>query len=361
MPVAFRTIDQRIALAPQSRPSPARLLAALLAAVLAGAALVEGVQLARDTAPAPGRSPRISAPGHGSPPPTAGGEQASLRPAPVLQFLKLSPEDAYLKNAAIPDSKIADTPARPFYLSTAAPVDGGMSRHCLAQAVYYEAASESLEGQKAVAQVVLNRVRDRRFPKTVCDVVFEGSGLRTGCQFSFTCDGSLDRPPSPAPWLRAQAVADAALDGEVMKAIGHATHYHTVWVTPYWGAGLTKWGRLGAHIFYRWSGGGAPVAIGLHPDGPAVPHLLDKGAAGSPDLIEAAAPVVAAAEPAPAPASILPVAIASAPLVGWPFPAGPAAGASALAHPPGVADAPYKTVRPSGGLDGPHFAARDHR
>ena len=363
MPVSFRMAGQPTVSALQTPLSSARLGAALLAALFAGTALVEAVRLARDTAPA--SSPRIRI---ADPSATSGsqvvGEPTRPRPAPVLRFLKLSPADAYLKNAAIPDSKIADTPARPFYLATATPADAEGSSHCLAQAVYYEAASESLDGQRAVAQVVLNRVRDRRFPKTVCGVVFEGSGLRTGCQFSFTCDGSLSRTPSPAAWLRAQAVADAALGGDVMKAIGHATHYHTVWVTPYWGAGLTKWGRLGAHIFYRWTGGGAPAAIGLNPDRGPAPRLLDIAAADRPASIEAANSAVMTAEPAPAPIAALAASAppaASTPPAAWPPLLEPAVRSTVPAKPLGVSDAPYQAVRPRGGLDGPHFAARDHR
>ena len=121
-------------------------------------------------------------------------------------------------------------------------------------AVYYEAASESDEGEAAVAQVILNRVRHPLFPKTVCGVVFQGSTLPTGCQFTFTCDGSLARRPSPAGWKRASEIAERALDGYVMKAVGEATHYHTMWVVPYWQPTLVKLTQIGAHIFYRWSG-----------------------------------------------------------------------------------------------------------
>jgi hypothetical protein len=126
---------------------------------------------------------------------------------------------------------------------------------CLTAAVYYESAYETPAGQAAVAQVVLNRVRHPAFPKTVCAVVLQGSERRTGCQFTFTCDGALATPPNPGVWLRARAVAAAALAGKVEKSVGHATHYHTVWVRPYWAPSLTKVNVIGAHIFYRWAGG----------------------------------------------------------------------------------------------------------
>ncbi|MGZ8362378.1 MAG: cell wall hydrolase [Caulobacteraceae bacterium] len=132
---------------------------------------------------------------------------------------------------------------------------GGTEREkaveCLTAAVYYEAANEPDAGQQAVAQVVLNRVRSPAYPKSVCGVVFQGSERRTGCQFTFTCDGSLYRKPSVGGWARAKAVAEAALDGRVAAGVSTATHYHASYVHPYWGPTLVKLGQIGAHIFYR--------------------------------------------------------------------------------------------------------------
>jgi hypothetical protein len=128
---------------------------------------------------------------------------------------------------------------------------------CLAQAIWYEAASESEAGQRAVAQVVLNRVAHPSWPASVCGVVYQGAGLSTGCQFSFACDGSLSRrrPAShkgSAPgWASANRIAREALGGAVYSAIGHATHYHTLFVDPYWARTLEPVGVIGAHIFYR--------------------------------------------------------------------------------------------------------------
>lgn len=125
---------------------------------------------------------------------------------------------------------------------------------CMTAAIYYEAASEPVTGQRAVAQVILNRVRHPAFPDTVCGVVFQGSERATGCQFTFTCDGSLGRAPSKGLWLRAQSVAAAALGGVVEKSVGHATHYHATYVLPYWAPKLTKLTTIGSHIFYQWNG-----------------------------------------------------------------------------------------------------------
>jgi hypothetical protein len=121
---------------------------------------------------------------------------------------------------------------------------------CLTQAVYYEARGEDLAGQQAVAQVVLNRLSDPKFPKSVCAVVYQGSELNTGCQFTFTCDGSLSHAPSGAAWLRAEEVAQHALAGRVFAGVGAATHYHNEHVAPYWRTSLTELTQVGRHIFY---------------------------------------------------------------------------------------------------------------
>ena len=133
-------------------------------------------------------------------------------------------------------------------------LDRARAQQCLTMAIYYEAASEPDAGQRAVAQVVLNRVAHPTYPDTVCGVVFQGSERATGCQFSFTCDGSLARKPAKMWWDRAASVARAALAGGVYAPVGLATHYHTVQVHPYWADSLDHVGTIGAHRFYRWRG-----------------------------------------------------------------------------------------------------------
>ena len=141
-------------------------------------------------------------------------------------------------------------------------IDRARALHCLTSAVYYEAASEPDAGQRAVAQVVLNRVAHPSYPGTVCGVVFQGSERRTGCQFSFTCDGALARIPSRFFWMRAEGVARAALSGYVERSAGLATHYHTIQVHPYWADSLAHLGTIGLHRFYRFGGAaGAPAAF----------------------------------------------------------------------------------------------------
>ena len=184
-------------------------------------------------------------------------------PAPEPLVLEaVAPETAVAMNAAIPLSQGYNPPARRFDLRTRSYVDKLRSLDCLTTAIYYEAASESDDGQRAVAQVVLNRVRHPTYPNSVCGVVYQGSERTTGCQFSFTCDGSLARVPSAAGWARARRIAAAALAGSVYAPVGLATHYHTFRVLPHWARSLVKSAVIGAHIFYRWNGGwGGPAAF----------------------------------------------------------------------------------------------------
>jgi hypothetical protein len=187
--------------------------------------------------------------------------QAELPPVEPLKLQAVAPEDARAINAGIPFSTAPNPAARAFRLygngdSQARAVD------CLAAAVYYEAGDDAV-GQRAVAQVVINRVRHPAFPKTVCGVVFQGQERSTGCQFTFTCDGAMLRyAPGPAAWQRARDVARLALNGSIYKPVGHATHYHTDWVVPYWSSSLDKITAVDTHLFFRWAGWwGTPPAF----------------------------------------------------------------------------------------------------
>ena len=144
--------------------------------------------------------------------------------------------------------------APPFLAQMRSQDDAARATECLTAAVYYEARSEAVDGQRAVAQVVLNRVRDRAFPHSICGVVYQGSNRRTGCQFSFACDGSMAYRRDPSAWERARMVAEAALAGSVYAPVGAATFYHTGAVLPWWASSLSRIGSVGAHIFYRWRG-----------------------------------------------------------------------------------------------------------
>jgi spore germination cell wall hydrolase CwlJ-like protein len=189
----------------------------------------------------------------------AGQPISLVAPQALKQF---SAAEAQAANAQVPFSTLPNPPAKAFNLATNNPDDRARALTCLTMAVYYEAANQGPDGEAAVAQVVLNRLRHPLFPKTVCGVVFEGASLPTGCQFTFACDGSLARRPSAAGWKQAAQIAERALDGYVQKSVGEATHYHTVWVVPYWQSSVVKLTQIGAHIFYRWPGGlGEPSAF----------------------------------------------------------------------------------------------------
>lgn len=180
---------------------------------------------------------------------------------PDLGFRRATSQTAQEINALRPLSKLPIRPMKPFSLAVDGS-DGARALRCLSQAVYYEAAREPQSGKEAVAQVVLNRMRHPAYPKSVCGVVFQGSGRTTGCQFSFTCDGSMRWAPEPGLWAQAQAVARRALGGFVQKEVGSATHYHADYVAPYWAPTLVKMRKVGAHIFYRWTGPwGEPAAF----------------------------------------------------------------------------------------------------
>ena len=186
----------------------------------------------------------------------------NLPAPPPLLVRQLAPEDALSINRSIPIADLPNPAARPFDLGRADAATRSRALECLTSAIYYEAGSESREGQQAVAQVVLNRLRHPAFPASVCDVVYQGSTRVTGCQFTFTCDGSLARRPSIHGWTRARRVAAAALAGTVYRPAGNATHYHAAYVVPYWASSLTKNAVVGAHIFYRWAGGwGRPASF----------------------------------------------------------------------------------------------------
>lgn len=185
------------------------------------------------------------------------------RPAPQPARLALAAAPAIDSAVAAPRPTKVNPPAR-LRLASVRPAPAFDSRsatrrdlECLTAAVYYEARGESSAGQAAVAQVILNRVRDPRFPKSVCSVVYQGAGGR-GCQFSFACDGVIDRAGGGAAWTRARYVATRALSGFVMAEVGNATHFHATRVSPGWGSGLRQVARIGLHVFYRPSRGGAP-------------------------------------------------------------------------------------------------------
>lgn len=190
-----------------------------------------------------------------------GGVQAAPPAPPPLIMRQIAPVQAVKLNAEIPLAGGANPAAAPFRF-TGNSAARAQAVDCLASAVYYEAGNQDADGERAVAQVVLNRVRHPAFPASVCGVVYQGSTRATGCQFTFTCDGSLGRRPDAAGWKRAVGIAQAALSGSVYAPVGWATHYHADYVVPYWASSLAKSAIVGEHLFYRWAGGwGKPAAF----------------------------------------------------------------------------------------------------
>lgn len=233
---------------------------------------------------------------------------------PGSAFYYLAPEDltaAPLDPGAHWDAEAAAGPAARALRAAGSLLDRTRALTCLTQAIYYEAASEPDAGQRAVAQVVLNRVAHPAYPHTVCGVVYQGAERTTGCQFTFACDGALARIPNRLFWLRAESVARSALAGYVYAPVGLATHYHTIAVHPYWADSLNFIGTIGAHRFYRFGGpagalatfnpavyrGGEPLAAPpprsadpVLPDAALDPLAIERAfAAGNPSAVTAPA------------------------------------------------------------------------
>ena len=178
----------------------------------------------------------------------------AINPGSAFQQLVLAAASAPAAAASgDDDTNLAAAP--PFYLHAASPAEADRAVRCLTDAIYYEAANEPQEGQRAVAQVVVNRVRDPHFPKSVCGVVYEGWQRSTGCQFSFVCDGSIRRRHADqALWNRLKPLAKDALNGYVVPEVGSATHYYAQYVRPNWVGTVSQITQIGAHIFCSWKG-----------------------------------------------------------------------------------------------------------
>lgn len=208
-------------------------------------------------------------------PPTAAASLIAATSGDELIHNRAIGDQAKMINAAMPFSTAPITASRPFDLSDSDPLDRRRALLCMTQAVYYEAGYESAQGRRAVAQVVLNRMRHPAFPKSICGVVYQGASQPV-CQFSFVCDGSLYRRPALGAWQEAEKIAVAAIDGFVERSVGAATHYHADYVAPYWAPKLTKLAQIGAHIFYRWPGawGSTAAFTGRYIGEPADPLAL---------------------------------------------------------------------------------------
>jgi hypothetical protein len=218
---------------------------------------------------------------------------------------------AIAANANLPIAALPSPAAAAYAFRPTTPVDQMRSLDCLTQAIYYEAGNQSEDGQRAVAQVVLNRVRHPAWPNTVCGVVYQGA-MRPGggCQFTFTCDGSLMRTPVTSLWIRARQYAAEALAGRTFAGVGLSTFYHANYVFPGWAPRLVKTATIGAHIFYRLPGlagaagafsdayaGGVPVVRGSN-------YMARASGGAIPAIAEAPVFASESYRPAPAPAPV---------------------------------------------------------
>ncbi len=217
---------------------------------------------------------------------------------------RLRPAQSGLRRASLTGA--GGPAARPFRLDNA--LDASRDLECLTQAVYYEARGEGRDGQRAVAQVVLNRVRHAAFPKTICGVVFQGANRRTGCQFSFTCDGSMRGNVNRAAWNRARDIAGKALSGAVYAPVGNATHFHTTGVAPGWRLSMTRVTQVGDHLFYRFGGRSGSTAAFSYAARPSMdadaPRLIQASMDPTGPVMEAGAvayTMLTAQDSAPAP------------------------------------------------------------
>ena len=173
---------------------------------------------------------------------------ASTTPAPA----DATPVEADLSPGA-PPANVSRVPQdRPNYAALISPEGAAREKRCLAEAVYFEARSEPVAGQAAVAQVVLNRVRSGLYPSSICGVVYQNRRHYNACQFSFACEGRALRVTEPDAWRTAVKVADDVASGATyLSDVGGATHYHANYVRPRWARSLVKMDVIGHHVFYK--------------------------------------------------------------------------------------------------------------
>ncbi|WP_295170732.1 cell wall hydrolase [uncultured Brevundimonas sp.] len=195
--------------------------------------------------------------------------QNTVRTSTVESAATIAPP-AYNPSKARPLSAARGYRAPRLDLSTPANVPGDPLA-CLTQAIYYEARNESEEGQAAVAEVVLNRAGSGRYPRDICQVVYQRNS-RT-CQFTFTCDGSIGRSPiNMTAWARAERIARSVYAGEAKALLPRSSvNYHANYVRPTWSRRMERVRRIGAHIFY-----GSPLNGGVEPgaEAPRAPQGL---------------------------------------------------------------------------------------
>lgn len=205
------------------------------------------------------------------------GPTGDVEPGPRMSVASINPATAAALDAIAGIAPpMETTPSVPMpavaseqlaYARATAPVTGGFATGtamevsskelwCLASAIYFEARGETYRGQVAVAQVVLNRVKDYRYPDTICGVVYQNQNRRNSCQFSFACDGIPETISDRKSWAQAEDIAKRYTGGELyLTEVGGATHYHATYVRPAWAPRMNKVTQIGLHVFYKFKSG----------------------------------------------------------------------------------------------------------
>jgi spore germination cell wall hydrolase CwlJ-like protein len=238
----FEEVRQRIAALRKPADDP----------VVLAQSQVEIAELEVDIEDAPEGGPRISVAAIDAP--------AAMPPSSALAAIaEVAPSDDALLPAT-PSTQLA-------YARATAPISTGFARGeeievadkqlwCLATAIYFEARGETYRGQVAVAQVVLNRVKDHRYPDTICSVVFQNQHRRNACQFSFACDGIPETVSDRTAWAQAEEIAERFTAGELyLTEVADSTHYHATYVRPDWAPRMNRTTQIGLHVFYKFKSG----------------------------------------------------------------------------------------------------------
>lgn len=190
---------------------------------------------------------RLTAIAHGG---AAQGAKRAAQPVAKGAAIKGAAAKRGAKGAALPQATVPGLIRYDAGFVDALPKASGDAQWtCLATALYHEARGETIKGQVAVAEVILNRVDSPAYPRSICGVVQQGND--NGCQFSFACDGKSDRVSERAAWDRAGKIARLMMDGAPRALTAGATHFHTVSVRPSWARRFDRTASIGAHLFYR--------------------------------------------------------------------------------------------------------------
>ena len=156
-----------------------------------------------------------------------------------------------MRDTGLPNDEVVDVEFTKRWIDNQPKASGSADWRCLSEALYFEARGETVKGQFAVAEVILNRVKSDRFPGSACGVINQGTGKKYQCQFTYTCDGHKEVIKERRAFERVAKVARFALDGYAPKLTEGATHYHTRAVSPRWSKVYTKTAAIGSHLFYR--------------------------------------------------------------------------------------------------------------